>query len=94
VQTTQATELLAHILDHGADIRSDREYSAASCLDAACRHGRAGNWSQAKVALDAAYHALGAWPSPGTGYDWHCGSHPIQVAAARADRELREALGE
>ena len=49
-------------------------------LAAAVAQGEAWNWGQAEKNLRAAYRCLGAEPV-GTGYDWHCGRHPIQIAA-------------
>jgi len=92
--TAQATVRLGYILDHGGDLWDEAESRADGNLRVARAHGKASNWSKAKAALDHAYRALGAEPDPATGYDWHCGSHPVQIAAARADREMREALGE
>lgn len=40
---------------------------------------RAWNWGNVEHKLDRAYRALGS-ENPGTGYDYHCGNHPLQTA--------------
>ena len=49
-------------------------------LERAWTAGQDWSWTAAEVALDLAYEAMGGC-NEGSGYDWHCGRHPIQVAA-------------
>lgn len=44
---------------------------------------RAWNWPEVEHKLNCAYRALGC-VNPGTGYDYHCGRHPLQAVAAAA----------
>ena len=37
------------------------------------------SWSEVETALDRAYAAIGG-SNPGSGYDYHCGTHPAQMS--------------
>lgn len=54
----------------------DRSSLALRGLDA---QARAWNWGNVEHKLDRAYRALGV-ENPGSGYDYHCGTHPVQAA--------------
>lgn len=73
MNTNEATRQLAQY--HALGGFSD----AAMAIRRAEACGRNWDWLGAKTALDQAYRMLGAEPHPATGYDWHCGRHPIQM---------------
>lgn len=86
MNTEKATLILADWLNTGTiDISSmttcDEVYGL---MAAAVNQGREWNWSAAEKHLHNAYRVLGAEPV-GTGYQWHCGQHPIQIAAKELD---------
>jgi len=85
--TTEATALLATFLGRDRDyalaqgLTGDQVEAAERAIMAAIRHGRDWSWHAAELALARAYSALGSVPPEGgTGYAWHCGQHPIQIA--------------
>jgi len=88
--TTQqtATERLAKLyyayLYDAHDVSDPVQVQAVRALRQADDAGRAWKWGRAETALARAYRALGARPPAGaTGYDWHRGQHPLQVAMRR-----------
>ena len=80
--TEAATRRLASLMDSGDRSEEDRLLSMAR------DYGRANKWGAAERTIAQAYRALGAEPPDATGYDWHCGSHPIQIESARQARGL------
>ena len=80
-----ATAVLAELYVTGYAVGT-AERSALKHLYWAAGNGREWEWSAAERELDSAYRALGAW-NPATGYAWHCGLHPIQIAADELDDE-------
>lgn len=73
--TNEATQKLAEY--HALGGFSD----AAMAIREAEACGREWDWSGAQASIGRAYRLLGAEPPNATGYDWHCGAHPIQLAA-------------
>lgn len=81
--TERATASLAKLyyayLYDAHDVTDAVQASAVRALRQADAAGRA--WTRSTKALARAYLALGATPPAGaTGYDWHRGAHPLQVA--------------
>lgn len=84
METDIATRLLAGVnepLPHG--MTWARVDQAADAVAQACGYGRNWHWDEAYTALRRAYGLLGAeYPAQNaSGYDWHLGRHPVQVAA-------------
>lgn len=90
--TEKATSILADWLHIGyADI-DDMETCVRvnSLMASAVSHGRDWNWGAAGKNIHAAYRALGAKPA-GSGYEWHCGEHPVQIEAKKmSDAEMED----
>lgn len=83
--TERATARLAKLyyayLYDAHDVTDAVQASAVRALRQADDAGRAWKWARSTKALARAYRALGATPPAGaTGYDWHRGAHPLQVA--------------
>lgn len=80
--TEKATLILADWLNTGTiDVSSERVCEQVyGLMAAAVSQGEAWDWAAAEKHLHAAYQVLGVAPI-GTGYEWHKGSHAIQVAA-------------
>jgi hypothetical protein len=78
----KATLILADWLNTGTiDMSSQRVCEQVyGLMAAAVAQGEAWNWTAAEKHLHKAYQVLGALPI-GSGYDWHKGCHPIQIAA-------------
>lgn len=74
MSTSEATKILA------GKARSGGLDDVAWEVKQAIECGNAWKWEAAKGHLDEAYRLLGAEPDPASGYDWHCGRHPIQQA--------------
>jgi hypothetical protein len=70
----------AVIRDCEAAITQTQIDRASLALRGITEQARAWNWGNVEHKLDCAYAALGS-KNPGTGYDYHCGNHPVEIAA-------------
>jgi hypothetical protein len=83
--TEEATQRLAILSSTNPTPWYSAEHTAIACLRQAHGSGLRDAWRESARHLAAAYEALGCtapddlrWES---GYAWHIGSHPIQIAA-------------